>query len=204
MNKYKSRLRPNRNLMKCNSGSTAVEFAFVFPILLLLLFVMVELYNIFDVHRKVDLVTSSAGDLLSEIIVANDGIVEKRARITNKAHLCSILKVAAKNLYPYDFSNIRSTINYFDRKSLKWSVSGGKNSQTPTVPDWVLSSIDADLTEDREVSALNINVSLNYTPSVTSQILGNLGAFPMVKDYWVLIRNDLSADCPDCDALVCP
>ncbi len=142
------------------SGVSAVEFALLLPVLILLLFGSIEVTQAVTTKRKVTLVASSVADLVSRVDKVND------------AEMTNIFDAGKAIITPYDANILRTVVSSVvidpnGAASVAWSKArnGSPRSQPPTLPkDLVVPNTSLVVSE----------VSYSYTPVLGYVITGSL------------------------------
>jgi len=193
------------------SGAVAVEFAIIFAILFVLFLGLVEVENYIDVHRKIELVAATSGDLASELIV-DEGLKKNSGNAapdkTDKQRICSLLSIGMKNLYPYEEHRLSASMHYFNGNKKEWTAFKGDKtiqSNAPTsVPEWLLDKYRPEIENSKmggdDFGIVNIQVNFRYAPVLTSIFFGDKKIIDMTKDYWVFLRNTKHVSCENCSS----
>lgn len=170
---------------------------------------MVEVENYIDVHRKIELVAATSGDLASELIVdqsskshSNSAFPDK----TNKQRVCSLLTIGMQNLYPYKDDGLSASMHYFNRNIKEWTVLKGdrpiQNNSPTSIPNWLLvkyqTEIEASKMRGDGFGVVNVQVKFRYAPVLKSIFFGDEETIEMAKDYWVFLRNTKHVTCENC------
>jgi len=196
---------------KATSGAVAVEFAIIFGILFFLFLGLVEVENYIDVHRKIELVAATSGDLASELIVdqsskpnSNTTLIDK----TNKQRVCSLLSIGMKNLYPYEKNGLSASMHYFNGNRREWTAFKGDSSMqnyAPTsIPKWLNEKYRSEIENSKirgdGFGVVNVQVNFRYVPVLTSIFFGDKKTIDITKDYWVFLRNTKHVSCENCNS----
>ena len=148
--------------LRDNSAVTAVEFAFIAPVMIVIAFGVIVLSNAFDCYSKVQAMAATAADITSQ----NDEFSD-----TDRDNVFAASKSV---LYPYGQSNaviILSSIVDDGKGSTKveWSDATDGNpipyKTAVTLPSGVIAPGG---------SVIMANVSYTYTPPAISDIVGTL------------------------------
>ncbi|MFD1198315.1 TadE/TadG family type IV pilus assembly protein [Brucella gallinifaecis] len=182
-----------------DEGSISVEFALLFPVILCLLLITIELFNMFDTDRKLYLVASTTSDLLSELIVDSKDFEEygnddRSANKTDYKKICDIIYAGKKNLYPQNTNNLSLLVSYFQNGQKQWEINDNDFDEQMSIA--IPESIK------RESGNFNhIYVSVKYKYNILSgNIISNLSNFNLRKGYWITIRNEETIECTDCNS----
>src|SRR5262249_6331836 len=88
-----------RKLVADQSGLAAIEFALILPIMMLLLFGTVELGDALTINDKVNFVTSTLGDLVTQ------------SKSITDTDMANIFNAAGSIITPYPVSNLRMIVS---------------------------------------------------------------------------------------------
>ncbi|MBC8719092.1 TadE family protein [Ochrobactrum sp. Marseille-Q0166] len=194
---------------RSKSGSVTVEFAIIFPVLVILLFGLIELANLIDFHRKLDLVASTTGDLASELIYEPNSNYSDRGSdkvSTSRKKICALLKVGSKNYYPLNDRNVSLNLSYYTGNKPEWTGSlrgePSPNSEDQVLPDWFMQRYSSELNEakstTKRMGIFRVHVESKYDPIFLESALTSINVLPRKKDYWVFLRNEDGLTCLDC------
>jgi Flp pilus assembly protein TadG len=111
-------------------GVSAIEFAFILPILLILLVITLELSNAFSLHRKITIAARSLSDLISQSTSVSD------SDLTNSFTAGSII------LEPYSSTPLQAIISEVKvdtngKATIVWTKSSGYGKNPRNVNDVV-------------------------------------------------------------------
>lgn len=113
MNPSDAAHRQGRLSLADDRGVSAVEFALIFPVILLLLAGMVEINEALTVHRKLRQVSSTVSDLIAQ------------QSLITPAQVDLTLGGAASMLLPYDTTNLQIVLSLIDvseeGQTIAWS-----------------------------------------------------------------------------------
>lgn len=107
-----------RLLLTDDRGVSGVEFAFVFPLMLLLLVGMLETNEALTVHRKLLQVSSTVSDLVAQ-----------QSTVT-QAQVDLTLSGAASMLAPYDSTSLKIVLSVINVTTTKQTVAWSKGYHT--------------------------------------------------------------------------
>ena len=99
-------------------GVSAIEFAIIFPIILILLAGMLEVNEALTVHRKLRQVSSTVSDLIAQ------------QSLITPAQVDLTLRGAASMLAPYDITNLKIVLSVIDVAPTKQTVAWSKAYHT--------------------------------------------------------------------------
>lgn len=178
-------------LARDRRGVAAVEFAFVFPILLVLYMGSVEITDALAINKRVGKVASSVADLITQ------------SDVTTRAELRSIAEIGEAILYPYRETSpvitmvgIRMDDTPTATARVAWSArySGGGMS-TPLQVGSVI-TVPASL-RVQDSFVVMTETQLRYKPIVTYVSEGN-GIINMGETFYLRPRLSAEVECPDC------
>jgi len=147
-----------RRLIDDRRAVSAVEFAFVAPVLITMYLGCVEVSDVVAVQRKVSLTAYTLANLTGQVTTISS------------SGMTNILNAATAILTPYNSSNATLTVSCisFDANktmTVKWTAPSGSASVTPTV--------DSNL-QVANSQLIYAEVTYNYTPIVGYQLTGNI------------------------------
>lgn len=177
--------RHSVSFTKCENGTAAVEFAFIFPLLLLAFIGMAQLFALIDAKRRIDVTASTASDLASVVLSAANGDV-------NATTLCAITQVAAMNFSQDPRNRPRISLQYFrtGQGSFKrlWAVNNQENLlDAPPAPVATATS-----------AALNVHIDYNFQPAILYLPSALSKVFQLNKDIWIPLRETEQVTCNTC------
>lgn len=142
-----------RRFRRDRSGVSAVEFALILPIMLLLFFGGVELGNGLTINRKVTNVTSSLSDLVTQSKV-----------ITNK-EMKNIMNAAATIISPYDDGKLKIKVSgiQIDSKGKATVAWSDALNDTPLAKDSTV-TLPAGVNQ-KDSFIVTTEVHYDYTPT---------------------------------------
>lgn len=157
-----------RRLTRCRflaheNGTALIEFALVFPILVVLFLGMVEFGEAFSVSRKVDTVAATTADLVSQV------------ETLTSADYSDIVLVANELIKPYSNAPMSLVISSVvaddanNERTVAWSCATGGG--TARAVDSVVKDLAAGLTEAGS-SLILVEASYQFTPVVGLYLLG--------------------------------
>ncbi len=165
------------------SGVAAIEMAFIFPVMLLLYFGLVDVTNLLSANRRVTLAASTVGDLVTQ-----------SAETIKKADLTGIYKAVAPVMDPFPSKDVKIQVFGYKKSGssavLSWSSSqNGSCGSAPSITG--LANLMAD-GNDLVIS----RVCVEYPP-ITGKVIGS--APVKLQDEVVLRpRQSLKLSCTDC------
>lgn len=178
-------------------GASAIEFAFMVPILLTMYLGSMELGQGIETNKKLSRATSMIGDLVTQ------------EQALTKADINGILVIGESILQPYYRSRPVITITSIKidassvgkvswRRKIQAGVTSGSAATSEVVP------LPADLKIPNSV-LIKVETELTYLPVLTSmqdaQGLGYKAAFgsiPMKEEYFLRPRQSKEVICTDC------
>lgn len=195
---------------RSKSGSVTVEFALIFPVLLALLFGLVEVANIIEFHRKIDLVASTTGDISSELMVdqlSDYSGKDEALASTSIKKVCALLNLGMTNYYPFDARRVSSSLSYFNGDKWEWTVSlrgeQGSSIDNYILPDWFKQRYNSELNDTKEknnkLGVLKVHVESGYNPIFLKNVFNSLNLLDKKKDYLIFLRNADNLICKDCN-----
>ncbi len=155
------------------SGVSAVEFALILPIMLLLYFGAVELGDALTIKRKVTSVTSSLTDLVTQSKTISDSDMK------------NILNAAKIMISPYDESKLKIKITgvKIDSKGQATVAWSDALNDTPNAKNASIALPDAVKTNDSFM--VTTEVHYDYTPTFGYVMTGN---FDLNDQYYMRPR----------------
>lgn len=195
-NKYRSSFigRAAMRLGMDERGATAVEFAFIMPIMLTLYLSSMEVSQGFDIHKRVGRAASMVADIITQ-----------QSSIT-RAELKEISDIGQSTLLPYgrtdpeiEMVGIQITMDSPPRSIVGWSLKAQGNATS--VPYAKGSSIDVpDRLKIAGTYVVRSRVDLDYKPLTTWTFRNSGGStsIPMKKTLYLRPRLVGIVDCTDC------
>ncbi len=172
-------------------GMAAVEFAFIVPLMLALLFGMIDLASGVAIDRKVTLTARSLSDLVSQ------GAQVSQTDLKNFFGLGS----AVMTPYPVTTATLAQTISAVNIDALKnvtvvWSYKGAVNGGTATVSQgynqgYVVTTIPASLLVPN-TQLIWSEVTYSYTP-ITGYVMGK-AVIPLSEQTFTRPRQSAKVD----------
>lgn len=164
-------------------GVAAIEMAFIFPVMLLLYFGLVDVTSLLSANRRVTLAASTLGDLVTQ-----------SAETIKKADLAGIYAAITPIMDPFPTSTVRIQIfgykNSGSSAVLSWSNS--KNGSCGSAPSTSgLSTLMSD-GNDLVIS----RVCVDYTP-ITGMVIGS-APIRLADEVILRPRQSASLACTDC------
>jgi Flp pilus assembly protein TadG len=168
---------------RAEGGVAAIEMAFIFPVMLLLYFGLVDVTNLLSANRRVTLAASTLGDLVTQ-----------SAETIKKADLTGIYAAVAPIMDPFPSANVKIQIFGYKKSGssavLSWSNS--KNGSCGSAPS---TSGLATLMGDGNDLVVS-RVCVDYPP-LTGMVFGS--ADIRLQDEVILRpRQSASLACTDC------
>jgi len=118
MNPFEAIRGRARRLLTDDRGVSGVEFAFVFPLMLLLLVGMLETNEALTVHRKLLQVSSTVTDLIAQ------------QSLISSAQVDLTLSGAASMMSPYDTSSLKIVLSVINVSASKQTIAWSRGYQT--------------------------------------------------------------------------
>jgi len=172
-----------RRFWRAEQGMAAIEMAFIFPVMLLLYFGLVDITNLMSANRRVTLAASTLGDLVTQ-----------SSETIKKADLTGIYEAVEPIMDPFPSQNVKIQIFGYKKSGssavLSWSNS--KNGSCGSAPSTTgLANLMTD-GNDLVVS----RVCVDYPP-LTGMVFGT--ADITLQDEIILRpRQSASLACTDC------
>jgi Flp pilus assembly pilin Flp len=173
--------------VRADRGIAAIEFAFIFPVVALMYFGMLDLTNFITINRKV---TNAAG-VMADLVTANDGYVLGTS-IADYYNAPDII------LSPIPSANIR--VELYDFKiqggavSQRWALNNGRGPSCGGTP--ASGAVIDMMTDGNDV--LVTRVCTNYQPFFGaffgSQLLGN-STIKLTKNIYERPRLSIALNC---------
>jgi len=187
-------IRAGRTFKADTRGVSAVEFALILPVLLVLLIGMEEITGAMNYDRKVSRIANSVADLVAQ------------AQTTDEDELVAIMDLGEKILAPYPATDLEIIIASvtFDEDgdpSIDWSLDDGKGTPTGwskggtppiTLPDTVAAP---------ETSIVVSQVSLVYEPTfsgIFTNYFSREASLTLSDTYYLRPRLTDTVECTDC------
>jgi Flp pilus assembly protein TadG len=165
-------------------GVAAIEFAFIFPVMLLLYFGLVDLTNLLSANRRVTLAASTVGDLVTQ-----------SAETITKADLTGIYKAISPIMDPFPSTDVKIQIFGYTKNAsnsvvLSWSNS--QNGSCDAAPS--TSGLSTLMTDGNDLVISRVCVSY---PPITGKVIGS---DPVKLQDEVILRPRQSSKltCTDC------
>jgi Flp pilus assembly protein TadG len=172
-----------RRFARAEQGMAAIEMAFIFPIMLLLYFGLVDVTNLLSANRRVTIAASTLGDLVTQ-----------SAETIKKADLTGIYAAVAPIMDPFPSTDVKIQIFAFKKSGssavLSWSNSkNGSCGSTPSATGL------ADLMTDGNDLVIS-RVCVDYPP-ITGMVIGTSDI--RLQDEVILRpRQSATLACTDC------
>lgn len=158
-----------RRLAKCVRGIAAVEFAFIAPIMLVMLLGTVEVTRAISIDRRLGVVTTTIADLVS------------REQQLTSADITAIYDVIAQTLSPFETGPLSisivpvkaprgQTVSYVAPKNVPSFNGGAQPGKCQAVP---IPAGLIDPAEDASDSVIVVNASYAYKPMFVGMIMGS-------------------------------
>jgi len=172
-----------RRFAGAEHGMAAIEMAFIFPVMLLLYFGLVDITNLMSANRRVTLAASTLGDLVTQ-----------SSETIKKADLTGIYAAVSPIMDPFPAANVKIQIFGYKKSGssavLSWSNS--KNGSCGSAPS---TSGLANLMTDGNDLVVS-RVCVDYPP-ITGRVFGS--ADVTLQDEVILRpRQSNSLACTDC------
>ena len=168
---------------RAEGGVAAIEMAFIFPVMLLLYFGLVDVTNLLSANRRVTLAASTLGDLVTQ-----------KAETIKKAELTGIYAAVAPIIDPLPSTSVKIEIYGYKKNGssavLSWSNS--KNGSCGSAPSTSgLSTLMSD-GNDLVIS----RVCVDYTP-ITGMVIGS-APIRLTDEVILRPRQSPTLACSDC------
>jgi Flp pilus assembly protein TadG len=153
-------------------GVAAVEFVFIFPLMLVLLFGTIQFTTAFAVDRKVTVVARTMSDLISQATEVSD------------CDLSNAITASKAIMSPYSSASMKATISqvFIDPKTHKATVdwSGGDNAGDKLHDKGDVVTVPKDIAVDGKYLIMS-EVKFSYQPAVGFDMAQGFNsiAFPM-------------------------
>ncbi len=172
-----------RRFARAEQGVAAIEMAFIFPVMLLLYFGLVDVTNLMSANRRVTLAASTLGDLVTQ-----------SSETIKKADLTGIYAAVAPIMDPFPASAVKIQIFGFKKSGssavLSWSNS--KNGSCGSTP--ATSGLASLMTDGNDLVVSRVCVDY---PPITGMVFGS--AAITLKDEVILRpRQSAALACTDC------
>jgi Flp pilus assembly protein TadG len=170
-----------------HQGTAAVEFALIFPVLLIVYFGLIEISNSLEAKRKVENAANLTGMLVAQATTVND------------AYFVNVFKATEMVFEPFDITPMKvvvsSVVRVFENNAwvnkVDWSESYGTGA-TPRTVDSVLNPPGNILGDNRGV--IYTEVEYTYSRILSSTTFNNYFPNTMTfkKEYWAHPRYVVS------------
>jgi len=176
----------SRKLRRDDSGMAAIEMAFIFPAMIIMLIGLVDVTDGMSANRKVTITANTLGDLVSQ-----------EPGTTTQANLSGIFTAAIETMVPYDGSAVGLEIFTFRKvganaPELEWQYLQGTSCGAAP-------GVTADMTD---LMAQGNDLIISRTCYNFSYILGTLftgnTSFKMTDEMTLRPRKSLRMECTDC------
>ena len=172
-----------RRFARAEQGVAAIEMAFIFPVMLLLYFGLVDITNLMSANRRVTLAASTLGDLVTQ-----------SAETIKKADLTGMYAAVAPIMDPFPAANVKIEIFGYKKSGssavLSWSNS--KNGSCGGAPSTTgLANLMTD-GNDLVVS----RVCVDYPP-ITGMVFGT-DDITLQDEVILRPRQSTALACTDC------
>jgi len=169
-----------------DSGVAAIEMAFIFPVMVMMLIGLVDVTDGMSANRKVTITANTLGDLISQ-----------EPGTTTQNNIDGIFAGALETMVPYDGSSVGLEVFTFRKigpnaPKLEWEHRKGTNCGAAP-------AVTADMTD---LMSQGNDLIISRTCYNFSYILGNLfsgnTSFKMTDEMTLRPRKSLQLDCSDC------
>jgi Flp pilus assembly protein TadG len=150
-----------RRLLRDESGVSAIEFALILPLMLMLVFGTADVTEAVSARRKVTLVADAASDLVAQV------------REVDGAYLDNVFTAGSAILAPFDASRLSIVVSSIviddeGNATVAWSrgsnaVARAKNDSFPIPPDLV-----------NQTSLVVAEVAFSFVPTIGYGVIDNL------------------------------
>jgi len=176
-------IRHISRFVRAESGVAAIEMAFIFPVMLLLYFGLVDVTNLLSANRRVTLAASTLGDLVTQ-----------SAETIKKADLTGIYAAVAPIMDPFPSADVKIQI-YGYKKSGSSAVLSWSNSKNGSCGSAPSTSGLATLMGDGNDLVIS-RVCVSYPP-ITGMVFGT-DAITLQDEVILRPRQSTSLACTDC------
>ncbi|MFO0993544.1 MAG: TadE/TadG family type IV pilus assembly protein [Hyphomicrobiales bacterium] len=168
---------------RAEGGVAAIEMAFIFPVMLLLYFGLVDVTNLLSANRRVTLAASTLGDLVTQ-----------KAETIKKSELTGIYAAVAPIMDPFPSSSVKINIFAY-KKSGSSAVLSWSNSKNGSCGGSPSTSGLATLMGDGNDLVIS-RVCVAYAP-ITGMVIGSA---PITLQDEIILRPRQSPTlaCSDC------
>ena len=179
---FKTAHRLKRN----DSGVAAIEMAFIFPVMVLMLVGLVDVTDGMSANRKVTITANTLGDLISQ-----------EPGTTTQSNIDGIFAGAIETMVPYDGNSVGLEVFTYRKvganaPALEWEHRQGTNCGAAP-------AVTSDMTD---LMSQGNDLIISRTCYNFSYILGNLfsgnTSFKMTDEMTLRPRKSLQLDCSDC------
>ncbi len=143
-------------------GVIAIEFAFIFPTMVIMYFGMVDLVQFISVNRRV----AAASGVVADLVTANDLSV-------SNAQIADYYNGAYLNMKPIPSSNIRVEVYNFRGGAILWSKTNGNGPACGGAPTGAQNGTMASAGNDLIVTRVCTNYQPLFGAFMGTQLLGN-------------------------------
>jgi len=174
-------LKRMREFLKARDGLAAVEFAFIAPVLGIMLLGTIELCNALECHQKVTMVASSAADLVAQ------------TKTVSASDMTDIFAAATSIVYPFPQNSVKIVVSSVlsdgsGNGKVTWSVAQNGTARTVnsaiTLPQPIMSTCSTGGSctpcAQNACSVILAEVSYNYTSPIGKYIVGTVA----MTDYF--------------------
>jgi len=175
-----------RRLHHDDRGIAAIEMAFIFPVMIVMLIGLVDVTDGLSTSRKVTITANTLGDLISQ-----------EPGTTTQANINGIFVGATQTMVPFDGSSLGLEIFNFRKigtnaPKLNWEHRSGTNCGSAPAVTADMSTL---MTQGNDLIISRTCYNFSY-------ILGNLfpgnTSFTMQEEMTLRPRKSLQLDCTDC------
>lgn len=169
-----------------DSGVAAIEMAFIFPVMIIMLVGLVDVTDGMSANRKVTITANTLGDLISQ-----------EPGTTSKINLDGIFAGAIETMVPYDGTAVGLEVFTFRKvganaPAIEWQYRQGTNCGSPPS---VTSDMDNLMTQGNDL--IISRSCYNFSYILGSLFSGNT-SFKMADEMTLRPRKSLQLDCTDC------
>jgi Flp pilus assembly protein TadG len=181
-----------RQFRRDQSGVSAVEFAFVAPVLIIFYFGMAEITQAVIAQRRTLSTASGIGDLIAQTNAA-----------TTASNVDDIMKMSNVLMYPFPVTGTALKICIYSIssnattgvKTIDWFRAQNESAANCSKSDTSVSSLSTGIV-DKGQSVIMARVKYTYTPVTHVELKGLTPTF--TRSYYLRPRRSSSITCADC------